>query len=275
MALNAQNEEVAWLTSTSRTTTQTSPDFSNLSGQALVVVLDMTTVGTGSVTLTINGKDTASGKYYLLLAGAAVITNDFPTTMSTPDVDKVVTAVGKLQTSLKPLKQDNTDIVAALHSLEQKMAELPTALSPKEAVEVSNLNELKDQLATLISAVQANNKELPAPKVTVQPTPVTVQPTDTKGIVAALKAVQTEVRNKPVPGTPTIATDPLIAYQPADIDDAGTVQYFGFTQVGGAWYIRKYDTGASPKTLRFAFGQSNYTTAWTNRAAQTYAIWGN
>jgi hypothetical protein len=200
---------------------------------------------------------------------------DFPTTMSTPDVDKVVTAVGKLQTSLKPLKQDNTDIVAALHSLEQKMAELPTALSPKEAVEVSNLNELKDQLATLISAVQANNKELPAPKVTVQPTPVTVQPTDTKGIVAALKAVQTEVRNKPVPGTPTIATDPLIAYQPADIDDAGTVQYFGFTQVGGAWYIRKYDTGASPKTLRFAFGQSNYTTAWTNRAAQTYAIWGN
>lgn len=41
----------------------------------LNVILDMTVVGTGSVTITINGKDPASGKYYLLLAGAAVITN--------------------------------------------------------------------------------------------------------------------------------------------------------------------------------------------------------
>jgi hypothetical protein len=39
------------------------------------VVLDMTVVGTGSVTLTIQGKDEASGKYYTLLAGAAVTTN--------------------------------------------------------------------------------------------------------------------------------------------------------------------------------------------------------
>lgn len=35
----------------------------------------MTTVGTGNVTLTINGKDQASGKYYLILAGAAVSSN--------------------------------------------------------------------------------------------------------------------------------------------------------------------------------------------------------
>jgi hypothetical protein len=95
MALNAQNEEVAWLTSTSRTTTQTSPDFSNLSGQALVVVLDMTTVGTGSVTLTINGKDTASGKYYLLLAGAAVITNSTNRYIVNPQLTAAANAIAK------------------------------------------------------------------------------------------------------------------------------------------------------------------------------------
>jgi hypothetical protein len=69
------NESVTLLTSSSRTTTQTSPDLSNLSGNRLVVVLDMTVVGTGSVTVTINGKDPASGKYYLLLSGAAITTN--------------------------------------------------------------------------------------------------------------------------------------------------------------------------------------------------------
>jgi predicted secreted protein len=47
----------------------------NYRGRGIKVVLDMTTVGTGSVTLTIKGKDTASGKYYTLLAGAAVTTN--------------------------------------------------------------------------------------------------------------------------------------------------------------------------------------------------------
>lgn len=69
------NESVTLLASASRTTTQTSADLSNLSGNKLVVVLDMTTVGTGSVTVTINGKDPASGKYYLLLSGAAITTN--------------------------------------------------------------------------------------------------------------------------------------------------------------------------------------------------------
>lgn len=72
---NILNQEVTLLPSASRTTTQTSADLQNLAGQRIVVVLDMTTVGTGSVTLAINGKDSASGKYYSLLTGAAVITN--------------------------------------------------------------------------------------------------------------------------------------------------------------------------------------------------------
>lgn len=69
------NEEVTLLPSLSRTTTQTSADLANLLGTNLVVILDMTIVGTGSVTVTINGKDSASGKYYNLLTGAAITTN--------------------------------------------------------------------------------------------------------------------------------------------------------------------------------------------------------
>lgn len=57
------------------TTTQTSSDFFAQNFKGITVVLDMTTVGTGSVTLTIQGKDSASGKYFTLLSGAAVVTN--------------------------------------------------------------------------------------------------------------------------------------------------------------------------------------------------------
>lgn len=70
------NEAVSLLASAARTTTQTSADLVNYNGASFLdIILDMTTVGTGSVTMTVNGKDTASGKYYLLLSGAAVTTN--------------------------------------------------------------------------------------------------------------------------------------------------------------------------------------------------------
>jgi hypothetical protein len=70
------NEDVTLLASAARTTTQTSADLVNYNGTGtLTVVLDATVIGTGSVTVTINRKDVASGKYILMLAGAAVITN--------------------------------------------------------------------------------------------------------------------------------------------------------------------------------------------------------
>lgn len=70
-----QNNDVTLITAVAATTTQTGADQINTAGRGVKVVLDMTTVGTGSVTLTIQGKDVASGKYYTLLAGAAVVTN--------------------------------------------------------------------------------------------------------------------------------------------------------------------------------------------------------
>lgn len=63
------------ITAAGVTTAQSSGDQTNHNGRGVVVVLDMTTVGTGSVTLIIEGKDTTSGKYYTLLSGVAVATN--------------------------------------------------------------------------------------------------------------------------------------------------------------------------------------------------------
>jgi len=64
-----------WLPSGSRTTAQTSPDLSTLGFRHLTVTLDVTDVSAGpTLTLSIKGKDVASGKYRLLLAGAAVTT---------------------------------------------------------------------------------------------------------------------------------------------------------------------------------------------------------
>ena len=69
------NMNLSLLASASRTVTTASADQTNYNARGVHVVLDMTAVGTGSVTITIQGKDSVSGQYYTLLAGVAVTTN--------------------------------------------------------------------------------------------------------------------------------------------------------------------------------------------------------
>lgn len=56
------------------TTTQTSADFQNPVAAGVKVVIDLTVNagGLGSITATIQGKDPLSGKYYTVLASAAL-----------------------------------------------------------------------------------------------------------------------------------------------------------------------------------------------------------
>lgn len=68
-------DTAALITASGATTTQTSADQTNFNGRGVKVVLNMTAAGTGSVTLSIQGKDAASGAYYTILAGVAVTTN--------------------------------------------------------------------------------------------------------------------------------------------------------------------------------------------------------
>lgn len=68
-------DNIVVLASAARTTTQTQADQTNYNHRGIIVVLDMTVVGTGSVTLEIDAKDPVSGKYYAVLTGAAVTTN--------------------------------------------------------------------------------------------------------------------------------------------------------------------------------------------------------
>lgn len=66
-------DTAALITAAGATTGLTGTDQTNFNGRGAIIVLDMTNAGTGSVTLVIEGKDIASGKYYTLLAGTAVV----------------------------------------------------------------------------------------------------------------------------------------------------------------------------------------------------------
>jgi hypothetical protein len=195
-----------------------------------------------------------------------------------PDFKEVVGSIRELGKTLKPSKIDNTDIITALNSISSDMTKAVSE-SKTETVSVSNLDGIVSTLERQSKAIDALAKEVKAiklsPNITV-PTPiVNVAETDVKSIVKGLDTVKKAVIEKPTPTT-YVATDPLIKFTPADIDDAGAIQYFGYISVGGEWYIRKFDTSVSPKTIRFNFGTGGataYNTAFTGRAGLTYTLW--
>lgn len=59
------------------TVSQTSSDMRNEWGRGAKVYINVSNAGTGSVTFTLQGKDTSSGQYYTILATAAIVANGF------------------------------------------------------------------------------------------------------------------------------------------------------------------------------------------------------
>lgn len=87
------NSQGTLLASAARTATTNSSDQTNYNGKGLHVILDVTSAGTGSITLKIEGKDTLSGKYYTLLEGAAVTTNSTNVYKVYPDLTAAANSV--------------------------------------------------------------------------------------------------------------------------------------------------------------------------------------
>jgi hypothetical protein len=221
------------------------------------------------------------------------------TSVKTPDAQQVVEAVNRLETALKPLESDPTPIVKAVMALIPLLKAIPGAIhipeapdsvkvnnfegvikvleaingnviaqatkfepnisvnSPEVKVEAPNMTTIEAGLAAILKAVEANRP--PEPPVT-----------DLNPLIKSTEATTGAINGLRFPTASITPTDPLIRYSPADVDDAGTVQYFGFTDMTGAWYVQRMDTGASPKTLRYARGTTAYPAGWTGRASLTY-----
>lgn len=203
--------------------------------------------------------------------------DNFPSSISTPDIEKVVKQLKSLEKSLKPVTNDNSDVIDSLKDVADKIQELPEKMTHSDKVEVSNLQELKStmdngfkDLRKSIEALEMN------PKITVPKTQVNVEKTDVKGIIRELKKVAKDVREKPITPVSVTPTDPLIRFTPVNLDDSSLIQYYSYIATSGEFYIRKVDKSGAYTTIRFYWGNGGYAThntAWTGRAGLTYTMW--
>jgi len=74
------------------------------------------------------------------------------------------------------------------------------------------------------------------------------------------------------PSTARNFNDLYNAYKVVDIDEAAaSPRYYGYLRQDGYYFIMKATISAGVTAYTFTKGTTAYSTAWTNRASETYA----
>ena len=192
-------------------------------------------------------------------------------------------------------------ISSAIENNAYKPLETVKISNPTKSMEISNLKDIKTYFDAIKTAIEKNQ---PIVNITKQdivfPTnankAIPVRLSDGKSFYNAIaQAVSggnvqsTLIRNTDdgyaiavvnpdgtnIGGSPSSSgySNPTEEYAINDIDDASNPKYYGFEKADGGWYIMRENT--STKQYRYAKGDSDYSTNWTNRASQSYATFGS
>jgi len=124
--------------------------------------------------------------------------------ISTPDVDKVVTAVSKLDKDILANKLDLQPLVKELQQIKREMSLVPKTLpklEQKDSFKVSNLDEVSLDTKDLEKAIK--NLKLD-PKIEVKPADVHTAPVDLKPLKDGLLDVLKAIKAQKYPEFPTI-----------------------------------------------------------------------
>ena len=73
-------------------------------------------------------------------------------------------------------------------------------------------------------------------------------------------------------GTTAAITQPTEEYGISEIDN-GETSYYGYTKLGGAWYIMKVDSASN--SFRYIKGDKNFPNSWKSRDKLKYDYFGN
>lgn len=202
---------------------------------------------------------------------------------------EVQTVEGKLEVNTeKAVEVTNLEVI---HDAVKLLAEqtsktiADTYKAPPDSVTVKNIAEAKADTVKVNNIVEFSNGVIKALEpiiaeiAKIEPTVVVEQkeltlPTNPKNPIAVRLSDGKSWINQLVQGVASgvAETDPLVGYQPCDIDEAGTPKYYGFAKNNGAWYIMRESSGAYRYTKgapQFN-GGGLYSDAWTDRANLTY-----
>lgn len=179
-------------------------------------------------------------------------------------------------TQKSELKIPSSFEVKNLDSLIKKVSDLTDILSKpedekEEIKEESLFNE--DEKSQIFSLLTNLNKLSGNPQ-----NPIAVRLSDGKGFYEAIVQAFSAGGSSMPPsyvgesGPQRQNVDVLAGYYLADTDETTTTKYWGFTKSNGIHYILKETTSSGILSYRYYSGgtDTDYSTAWTNRASKSY-----
>ncbi len=141
-----------------------------------------------------------------------------------------------------------------------KLTDLKTGLDKLSSTFTSGVTTASKQHKELLSAIKALKLDtvvnVPEPKVTVKESKVDFKP------------LQDTIRE--YFKAPEVEKIDLECYRAQDIKDSDNMQYVGFVNPDGGWYIIENDVKANK--LRYVFGMGNYEKAFKKAATYQYML---
>lgn len=174
--------------------------------------------------------------------------------ISTPDVDKVVTAVQQLESTMGSKEQDLTPLTTELQTLINAVKalpqEIPEPLEQRDEIKVSNLEALESKIADLTEAFNQIDFQpeykpeitVQSPKVTVPKAEVTV---DNDAVAEALNRIADKIDAIEQPAFPTETLEKYLKDIASKLDWIGTRPIpmgVGTTTATTATVANVYDT---------------------------------
>lgn len=149
-------------------------------------------------------------------------------------------------------KKLDKDFIDAVKGLEKVVGSL-------QSVKITSDDDIKTALARLDTAFSNLNVRpvvnIPAPKVEVKEREI-----DFKPLIDKLN-------------TPVKVQSETVDYRAQDLDENSdpNIQYVGFVNANGGWYIIENDTLQA--TLRYKFGKRGYSKGWESRTGHSYKLY--
>ena len=177
---------------------------------------------------------------------------------------------------------DSTDLGEHISKLGDKIIDVLEAVADDKSstAQIDRITDLLDEYRSLTSEIQTSAKEhsdkvcealdeLKTAITKVKPPVVIPAP--------AVNLTEREIDLKPLLKKLDLLVQPkqrkvsLNDFRAQDIDnDSGNMQYIGFTSTFDEWYIMENNTAEN--TIRYAFGNGDYSQAWTDRHNHDYGV---
>lgn len=164
---------------------------------------------------------------------------------STEHHQQLIEAIGELKDSIETSQQAAEQ---QTREIQQSFENILESVSAAQTQAVEQQSSILENIARYLK----NPPKLPTPQVNI-----TERELDLGGVEKALKTL-----------APKKTTD-LSGYRAIDLDNAPDgVQYVGFQNASGGWYILQNDDRNN--TIRYYFGKGDYATAWDEKYSHDY-----